>query len=205
MAIFYRGNFFQTKQPFDPSEFVHFRKRLKENGLEFVLRQTVALHPEAKNEKEVQIDTTVMEKNITFPTDAKLAEKIIDNYTKIAEFEWVKQRQTYKRVVKQHLRDAYFVHHTKRKKKATMERKKSQTIGHRIVRELERKLSQESLKQYESKFIKYKKKHSLKKEIVRIRFIVYMNHRQPVLQKEKHTRHTNLEQKWPLQEVEKQG
>ena len=49
-------DFFQTKQPFDPSEFVHFRKRLKEDGLEFLLSQTVALHPEAKNEKEVQIE-----------------------------------------------------------------------------------------------------------------------------------------------------
>lgn len=150
-------DFFQNKQPFDPSEFVHFRKRLKENGLEFLLSQTVALHPEAKNEKEVQIDTTVMEKNITFPTDAKLAKKVIDNCTKIAEFEGIKQRQTYKRVAKQHLRDAYFGHHPKRKKKATMARKKLRTIGNRVVRELERKLPEESLKQYESEFINYKK------------------------------------------------
>ena len=85
--------FFQTKQPFDPSEFVHFRKRLKESDLEFLLSQSVALplHPKAKNEKEVQIDTTVQEKNITFPTDAKLAKKLIDNCTKIAEFEGIKQ------------------------------------------------------------------------------------------------------------------
>ena len=150
-------DFFQNKQPFDPSEFVHFRKRLKENGLEFLLSQSVALHPEAKNEKEVQIDTTVMEKNITFPTDAKLAKKVIDNCTKIAEFEGIKQRQTYKRVAKQHLRDAYFGHHPKRKKKATMARKKLRTIGNRVVRELERKLPEESLKQYESEFINYKK------------------------------------------------
>jgi IS5 family transposase len=39
------GEFFQTKQPFDSSEFVHFRKRLKEEGLEFLLSQSVALHP----------------------------------------------------------------------------------------------------------------------------------------------------------------
>jgi IS5 family transposase len=150
-------DFFQNKQPFDPSEFVHFRKRLKEKGLEYILSQTVALHPEAKNEKEVQIDTTVMEKNITFPTDSKLAKKVIDNCTKIAEFEGVIQRQTYKRVAKQHLRDAYFGHHPKRKKKATMARKKLRTIGNRVVRELERKLPEERLKEYESEFIKYKK------------------------------------------------
>jgi IS5 family transposase len=101
--------FFQIKQPFDPSEFVHFRKRLKEEGLEFLLSQSVALHPKAKNEKEVQVDTTVQEKNITFPTDAKLAKKVIDNCTKIAKKEGVKQRQTYKRVAKQHLRDAFLV------------------------------------------------------------------------------------------------
>ena len=108
--------FFQTKQTFDPSEFVHFRKRLKEEGLEFLLSQSVALHPKAKTEKEVQIDTTVQEKNITFPTDAKLAKKVIDNCTKIAEKQGVKQRQSYKRIAKQHLRDAYFGHHPKQKK-----------------------------------------------------------------------------------------
>ena len=150
-------DFFQTKQPFDPSEFVHFRKRLKEDGLEFLLSQTVALHPEAKNEKEVQIDTTVQEKNISFPTDAKLAKKVIDNCIKIAEKENVAQRQTYKRVSKQLLRDAYFGHHPKRKKKAIMARKKLRTIGKRLVRELERKLPGEVLQQYADEFEKYKK------------------------------------------------
>lgn len=150
-------DFFQNKQPFDPSEFVHFRKRLKEDGLEFLLSQSVALHPKAKSEKEVQIDTTVQEKNITFPTDAKLAKKVIDNCAKIAEKEGIKQRQTYKRVAKQHLRDAYFGHHPKRKKKATMARKKLRTIGQRVVRELERKLPEHLQKQYESEFRNYKK------------------------------------------------
>jgi IS5 family transposase len=149
--------FFQTHQPFDPSEFVHFRKRLKEEGLEFLLSQSVSLHPKAKNEKEVQIDTTVQEKNISFPTDAKLAKKVIDNCTKIAQKAGVVQRQTYKRVAKQHLRDAYFGHHPKRKKKATMARKKLRTIGHRVVRELERKLPEELQKQYQAEFTLYKK------------------------------------------------
>ena len=155
---FFTGEeFFQTKQPFDPSEFVHFRKRLKESGLEFLLSQSVALHPKAKNEREVQIDTTVQEKNITFPTDAKLAKKVIDNCVKIAQREGVKQRQTYKRTSKQHLRDAYFGHHPKRKKKAVMARKKLRTIGKRVVRELERKLPEHLQKQYENEFLIYKK------------------------------------------------
>jgi IS5 family transposase len=149
--------FFQNKQPFDPSEFVHFRKRLKETGFEFLLSQSVSLHPKAKSEKEVQIDTTVQEKNITFPTDAKLAKRVVDNCSKIAKMEGIAQRQTYKRVAKKHLRDAYFGHHPKRKKKATMARKKLRTIGNRVVRELENNMSDSLKKEYETEFIIYKK------------------------------------------------
>lgn len=61
--------FFQIEPPFDPSNFVYFRKRISENDLEFLLGQSVSLHPKTKAEDEVQ------EKNITFPTDAKLAKK----------------------------------------------------------------------------------------------------------------------------------
>ena len=76
--------FFQNHQLFDPSNFVHFRERIGEKGLEFPLRQSVSLHPKAATEDEAQIDTTVGEKNITFPVDVKLAKKVIDNCVKIA-------------------------------------------------------------------------------------------------------------------------
>lgn len=149
--------FFQTEKPFDPSNFVHFRKRIGEEGLEFILGQSVSLHPKAKTEDEVQIDTTVQEKNITFPTDAKLAKKVIDNCAKIAEKEGVPQRQSYRRVSKQLLRDAYFGHHPRRQKKAKMAKKKLRTIGKRVLRELERKLPPTILKDYEEVFRTYLK------------------------------------------------
>lgn len=76
---------------------------------------------------------------------------------KIAQIEGVKQRQSYKRTSKEHLRDAYFGHHPKRKKKALMARKKLRTIGKRLVRELERKLPEHLQKQYENVFLIYKK------------------------------------------------
>jgi IS5 family transposase len=149
--------FFQTDQPFDPSNFVHFRNRIGERGLEFLLGQSVSLHPKAQTEDEVQIDTTVGEKNITFPTDAKLAKKVIDNCVKIAEKEGVVQRQSYKRVSKQLLRSAYFGHHPKRQKNARMARKKLRTIGKRVLRELERKLPENILKDYREIFSIYLK------------------------------------------------
>lgn len=150
-------DFFQTQQPFDPSEFVHFRKRLQESGLEYLLSQSVGLHPGAEKEKEVQIDTTVQEKNISFPTDAKLAKKVIDKCANIAKKEGITQRQSYSRVSKQLLREAYFGHHPKRKKKAFMARKKLRTIGKRVVRELDRELPEWAKKRYESEFVTYNK------------------------------------------------
>ncbi|WP_434979389.1 IS5 family transposase [Daejeonia sp. YH14] len=149
--------FFQTEQPSDPSNFVHFRKRIGERGLEFLLGQSVSLHPNAHTEAEVQIDTTVQEKNITFPTDSKLAKKVIDNCSKIAKKEGVVQRQSYKRVSKQLLRESYFGHHPKRRKNAKMARKKLRTLGKRVLRELERKLPENVLKDYEEVFKIYLK------------------------------------------------
>ncbi|WP_326983190.1 hypothetical protein VUJ46_01180 [Chryseobacterium sp. MYb264] len=108
----------------------------------FLLGQSVSLHPKAKTEDEVQVDTTVQEKNITFPTDAKLAKKVIDNCRKIAEKESVVQRQSYRRVSKQLLRDAFFFgHHPRRQKKAKMARKKLRTIGKRVSSGIGKKTS----------------------------------------------------------------
>jgi IS5 family transposase len=54
--------YFQRQKPFDPSEFVHFRRRIGEPGLELILSYTVRLHTGAEQEQEVQVDTTVQEK-----------------------------------------------------------------------------------------------------------------------------------------------
>ncbi len=82
---------------------------------------------------------------------------MIDNCVKIAEKEGVVQRQSYKRVSKQLLKDAYFGHHPRRKNKSRMARKKLRTIGKRVLRELERKLSKDVLKGYEDVFEIYLK------------------------------------------------
>lgn len=149
--------FFQTEQPFDPSNFVHFRKRIGDKGLEFLLGQSVSLHSKAQTEDEVQMDTIVQEKKITFPTDVKLAKKGIDNCGKIAEKEGVVQRQDYKRVSKQLLRSTYFGHHPRRLKKAKIVREKLRTIGKRVLWELERKLPESVLKDYREIFSIYLK------------------------------------------------
>ena len=63
---------FQWKFPVDPTDLVYFRKRIGEKGVSKILEVSISLHGEKAKEKEVVIDSTVQEKNITFPTDTNL-------------------------------------------------------------------------------------------------------------------------------------
>jgi IS5 family transposase len=138
---------FQHRFPFDPSDFVHFRKRIGEEGIEKIFRHSVELHGKPSQERMVLSDTTVQENNTTFPTDAKLYKKVIDGCNRIAQKEGIEQRQSYTRVSKQLVRATYNGKHPKRKKQAIKAKRHLNTLAGRQVRELERKLSQE--KQYE--------------------------------------------------------
>lgn len=82
---------FQHEFPFDPSDFVHFRKRIGVKGIEKIFIYSVLIHGKQAQEKQVLSDTTVQENNTTFPTDAKLAKKIIDRCNKIVEKEGINQ------------------------------------------------------------------------------------------------------------------
>jgi IS5 family transposase len=147
---------FEHKFPCDPSDFVHFRKRISSEGVEKIFAYSVQLHGKSAEEKMTLSDTTVAENNTTFPTDAKLAKKIIDKCNTIAQKEKVEQRQTYVRVSKQLVRDTYNPHHPKRKKKAKKSGQKLKTIAGRLLRELERKLPTELLQSYQKEVEFYK-------------------------------------------------
>lgn len=148
MQYFCGESRFQHKFPCDPSDFVHFRKRIGEQGIEKIFVYSVELHGKSTRNKMILSDTTVQENNITFPTDAKLAKKILDRCNRIAEIEGIKQRQSYKRVSKQLARDTYNSKHPKRIKKARAAQKKLKTIAGRLIRELERLLTEEALEKY---------------------------------------------------------
>jgi len=133
--------YFQFEKPFDPSEFVHFRNRIGGLGAEKLLKLSISLfEAEEVNEKEVLVDTTVQEKNITFPTDTKMHKKIIDGCKKISEKENIKLRQSYKRTVSQLMIDQRFREHPRRHKKAMAAARKLKTIAGRLLREVERGL-----------------------------------------------------------------
>jgi IS5 family transposase len=140
---------FQTQKPFDPTEFIHFRKRIGKEGAEKLLKVSVQLFGQEAQEKEVLIDSTVQEKNITYPTDAKLHKRIIEKINQIAKQEGISLRQTYTRTLKQLMIDQRFHNHPKRRKKARAALRKIKTIAGRQVRDIERQLDPEQKMKYE--------------------------------------------------------
>ncbi len=155
MQYFCGMAYFEYQFPCDPSDFVHFRKRIGELGVQKIFAYSIRLFGKAAKEKVTLSDTTVAENNTTFPTDAKLAKKIIDKCNDIAKKEKIKQRQSYARTSKQLLRDTHNRKHPKRYKKAKKADAKLKTIAGRLLRELERELPEHVLEVYKKQFALY--------------------------------------------------
>lgn len=130
--------------PCEASELVHFRKRIGETGIELILKESIRVNGPDSDDNHVNIDTTVQEKNITFPTDAKLHKKIIAKCKQIAGGEQLPVRQAYTQTLKKLSLDQRFRNHPKNKAKAKKADKKIKIIAGRLVRELERNLPSDS-------------------------------------------------------------
>ena len=124
---------------------------------------SVGLHGDAANEKEVHIDSTVQEKFITYPTDAKLAIKIINRLNKLAKLHGIAQRRTFTKEVNGLRLDIRFFRHVKKRKKATRALKRLRTIARALMCELERKLPADLFSSYEEDFALYLKVLNQKK------------------------------------------
>lgn len=145
--------YFQHEPPFDRTELIKFRKRIGEEGSEQILKMSIHLFSKKEiQEKEVLIDTTVQEKNITYPTDVKLQKKIVEKCREIAVKEGIELRQTYKRELKQLMIDQRFHNHPKRKKKARAAARKIKVIAGRVLRDVERKMDAPLKPKYEGLF-----------------------------------------------------
>jgi IS5 family transposase len=135
-------------EPCAATELVEFRKRIGEKGVELILEESIRINGKDGQEGTLSADTTVQEKNITYPTDDKLYKKIIHKCIGIAEEENIELRQSYTRTVKK----LSIVQRLKRTKggegRARKASKKIKTIAGRLTRELERKLSPNALTQW---------------------------------------------------------
>ena len=149
---------FSLDLPCDSTELVHFRKRIGKQGFEKIFQVSVELHGKTALEETVNIDTTVQEKAITYPTDAKLAIKIINRLNKLAKRYGIQQRRTFIKEVKSLRLAIRHFRHVKRRAKAKKALKRLRTIAGILIRELRRTLPKYRLfDQYQKDFLFYER------------------------------------------------
>ncbi len=136
--------YFQYKLPFDPSDFVHFRKRIGEEGMKKIFRQSIDLFDAdmiRREVKEVRVDTTVQEKNITFPTDRKLTEKVIEHCKRIAKKEDIKLTRTFGREIKKLKHQLRFARKPKNMTRHKRAQRRLQRIAFKIYQDVVKQLN----------------------------------------------------------------
>jgi len=150
--------FFQHAFPIDPSSLSRWRGRIGKDGVEKLLALTIEAGKQTKTvtEKEMEIvivDTTVQPKAVEHPTDVRLYLKALQALVRIAKQHEIKLRQTYTKSAK----EASFLYGRYRKskhfKKAARERKKLKVYTGRVLRDLERKMSDSEFQRHKGTLI----------------------------------------------------
>ena len=98
-AVFCGETHFQQESQLDASSLSRFRKRIGRSGCELILKSTVtagmATGAFKKSDlKSVTVDTTVQEKAETYPTDAKMLNRVRERLVKKARAVGLKLHQS---------------------------------------------------------------------------------------------------------------
>src|SRR3712207_3886820 len=144
--LFCGEEFFQHQLPFDRSSMTRWRQRMGEERLIALLQESLSVATRSGAAKpadfrQVIVDTTVQEKAVTFPTDAKLMHRARERLVRLAQKHGLTLRQSYVRVGKialiQHQRYA----HAKQFKRANKALRRLRTMLGRVIRDITRKLA----------------------------------------------------------------
>lgn len=145
---YFCGNeYFEHNLPIDSSSMTRFRKRMGKETIEELFKQTVTSAERSNQLKEkdfehLNVDTTVQEKAISFPTDSKLYYKMLEELVDQAQQRGIALRQSYKFVSKKALTKQAGYAHAKQMKRARKMTKRLKTYLSRVYRELIRKASE---------------------------------------------------------------
>ena len=136
--------YFQHEFPLDPSSLVRWRRRVGSKGMEKLLKETVETAKrerlmKARHLERVNVDTTVQEKAVAFPTDARLYHKMRRALVRMAKREGIELRQSFERLGKRALQMQGRYSHARQMKRAKRETRKLRVYLGRVLRDLQRK------------------------------------------------------------------
>src|ERR687887_418125 len=136
---------FRHELPFDRSSLTRWRQRLGEEQIAALLQESLSVAHrtgaiETKDLERVAIDTTVQEKAIAHPTDARLTHRAIEKLVELAKREGVELRQSYLRLAKRAAIMVGRYTHAHQFKRARRELKFLRTRLGRIIRDIRRKI-----------------------------------------------------------------
>jgi IS5 family transposase len=135
--------FFRHRLPFDRSSLTRWRQRMGEERLNALIQESLAVAVKTKAMRlpdlsQIIVDTTVQEKAVAFPTDAKLAHRARERLVRLANRHGVKLRQSYARVGKFALIKQQRYAHARQFKRAKRSLRKLKTYLGRVMRDIER-------------------------------------------------------------------
>ena len=141
--------FFQHRLPVEPPSLSIFRKRIGESGIQRLLAETIRIGLvtgtiTAKDLEQVNVDTTVQEKAITFPTDTKLCHKAREELLKTAQQYAVPIRQSYVRKSKEALFLANKYMAARQMGRGRKQAKKVRNYLGRVLRDIERAITNDA-------------------------------------------------------------
>ena len=145
-----------------------WRQRLDKGGAEVLLKETIqtALRMKVLKPQEVDrvnVDTTVQDKAVTYPTDARNYNKGRKLLVKIAKKRGIELRQSYSRIGEDLLRQQGRYAHARQMKRAAKATKQLKNYLGRVIREVER--SSEKLTEREKGILTLVKRlHGQKRE-----------------------------------------
>ena len=136
--------YFQHTFPLDPTTLVKWRKRIGPKGMEKLLQLTIetAKSKEYLTEKHlerVNVDTTVQEKAIAYPTDARLYHKARRILVRLAKRHGIELRQTYERLGKRSFIMQGRYSHARQTNRAKREQRRLRLYLGRVIRDIRRK------------------------------------------------------------------
>ena len=140
--------YFQHEPPIDPSSMTRWRQRVGEEGVEWLLTETIEAARrgkvvKAKSFEKIIVDTTVMEKAVAYPTDSRLLERARQHLVKLADTVGITLRQNYNREAPRLAAQVGRYAHAKQFRRMNATLKSLRTVVGRVWRDIDRKLDRQ--------------------------------------------------------------